>query len=134
MTQQLSPIEQLSHSTVRIECDFPDGSQGTGTGFFYSLSRDGKKHVPVIITNKHVIEGSSNGRFILTLRRSDGGPDYGNNKSFEFRGFASMWQPHPDVNVDLCAMPIANLMRKAKSQGHSFFFVNLENSLIPTDS
>jgi hypothetical protein len=132
VSQQLSPIEQLSHSTVRIECEFPDGSRGTGTGFFYSLARQGDKHIPVIITNRHVIEGSSNGRFILTLRRSDGLPDYGNNRAFEFRRFEAMWKPHPDSSVDMSAMPIAPLLNMAQSQGQSFFFVTLDDSLIPS--
>jgi len=32
--QNLSITDQLVYSTVRIECDFPDGKSGTGTGFF----------------------------------------------------------------------------------------------------
>jgi len=44
----LSPAEQLAHSTVRIECDLPGGALATGTGFFYSLNRKDDQHVPVI--------------------------------------------------------------------------------------
>ena len=132
MKPDLSPVEQLSHSTVRIECEFPDGSHGTGTGFFYSLARDGRKHVPVIVTNNHVIADATIGRFLLTLRTDDNRPDYGNSRTLAFRDFAQMWHPHPDPDVDLCAMPIAPLLRQAQSQGEAFFFVTLEGSLLPT--
>jgi V8-like Glu-specific endopeptidase len=130
----LTPAEQLAHSTVRIECDLDGGVLGTGTGFFYSLNKKDDQHVPVIITNKHVIEGASKGRFILTLQDSDGGPNVGSNHGFEIDNFQSFWRPHPDTSVDLCAMPIAHLIRLAEQQGKQFFYVTFDKSLIPTAS
>ena len=106
-----SPAEQIAHSTVRIECDLAGGGLGTGTGFFYSLNRQGESHVPVIVTNKHVVAGASNGRFLLTLRNDDGGPDIGNTKAFQLDNFQDRWVPHPEPDVDLCVMPIAPLLR-----------------------
>lgn len=73
----LSPAEQLAHSTVRIECDLSSGGIGTGTGFFYSLDRSGDQHIPVIVTNKHVVEGAIRGRFLLTLHDGADGPAIG---------------------------------------------------------
>ena len=128
----LSPAEQLAHSTVRIECDIAVGGVSTGTGFFYSLNRKGDEHVPVIVTNKHVVAGSTNGRFLLTLQSADGGPDIGAYKSFQLDGFQQRWVPHPDSNVDLCVMPIAPLLRDALATNTKFFFATLDKSLIPT--
>ena len=34
---KLSISEQLAYSTIRIECQYNDGSSGTGTGFFFKL-------------------------------------------------------------------------------------------------
>ncbi len=130
----LSPAEQLAHSTVRIECDLLGSGLGTGTGFFYSLNKKEDQHVPVIITNKHVIEGASKGRFILTLQDSDGGPKVGANHRFEIDNFQSFWRSHPDMSVDLCAMPLAPLLRLAEQQGKQFFYVTFDKSLIPTTS
>jgi len=130
----LSPAEQLAHSTVRIECELAGEGLSTGTGFFYSLNRREDQHVPVIITNQHVIEGSSKGRFILTLQDSTGGPNVGANHGFELDNFQSLWKPHPDPSVDLCAMPIAPLIRLADGQGEKFFFVPFDKTLIPTTS
>lgn len=130
----LSPAEQLAHSTVRIECYLDGGGLGTGSGFFYSLNEQGDQHVPVIITNKHVIEGASKGRFILTFQTSTGEPEIGSNQAFEIDNFESLWRSHPDPSVDLCAMPIAQLIKMAEAQGKKFFFVTFDRSLIPTST
>jgi hypothetical protein len=129
----LSPAEQFAHSTVRIECDMQGGGTGTGTGFFYSLDRKEDQHVPVIVTNKHVVAGSTKGRFLLTLRNAAGEPDIGNTKSFELDNFQARWFPHPDDDVDLCVMPIAPLLREAEATNTQFYFITLEKDLIPTE-
>lgn len=127
----LTPSEQLAHSTVRIECDVPSGVS-TGTGFFYSLNRNGDQHVPVIVTNKHVVEGSTRGRFLLTLQESSGGPNVGNSKAFELDNFQQRWTPHPDGSIDLCVMPIAPLLIEASNTNTRFFFTTLDKLLVPS--
>jgi hypothetical protein len=128
----LSPAEKLAHSTVRIECDLAAGGVSTGTGFFYSLNRNGDQYVPVIVTNKHVVEGSTNGRFLLTLQTAEGGPSIGNYKAFQLDRFQQRWAPHPDASVDLCVMPIAPLLIDAQTTSTKFFFVPMDKTLIPT--
>jgi Trypsin-like peptidase domain len=128
----LSPAEQLAHSTVRIECDLASGGIGTGTGFFYSLDRNGDQHVPVIVTNKHVVEGAVRGRFLLTLHNGTDGPAIGTVKAFELDDFQARWLPHPDKDVDLCVMPIAPLLRQAEQTNTKFFFLTLDKALIPS--
>ena len=129
----LTPSEQLAHSTVRIECDLPGGI-GTGTGFFYSLDRNGEQHVPVIVTNKHVVLGATKGRFLLTLRGPDGMPMVGKSRAYELDNFEQRWFPHPDPTVDLCFMPIAPLQLEANQTGTTFFFATLDRGLIPSAS
>jgi hypothetical protein len=109
-----------------------DGSTGTGTGFFYRCLENGEQHVPVIVTNKHVIAGAVQGRFQLTLLKSDGIPDIGRYINIELDNFERRWIPHPDPSVDMCVMPIAPLLQEAGASGHRFFYVNLDKSLIPT--
>lgn len=127
----LTLSERLAHSTVRIECDL-QGGIGTGTGFFYSLDRVGDQHVPVIVTNKHVIQGARKGRFLLTLQDSNGMPEVGKFQAYELDNFEEHWFPHPDPNVDLCVMPIASLLTEAVKSGRRFFFASLDRDLIPT--
>ncbi|MCE5233223.1 MAG: serine protease [Mizugakiibacter sp.] len=128
----LGPAEQLAHSTVRIECDMPGGMIGTGTGFFYSLDKNGDQHVPVIVTNKHVVAGAIKGRFLLTLQDSAGGPAVGTYQAFELDNFERRWAPHPDPHVDLCAMPIAPLLREAEQRNQKFFYVTFDRTLLPS--
>ena len=130
----LSLPEQLAHSTVRIECTLADGTISTGTGFFYSLKRTEKSHVPIIITNKHVVEGTTKGRFLLTLKDDQGNPKIGSYKRYEIDSFEKKWIPHPDNSVDLCIMPIAPLINEAEKNNINFFFTTLDQTLIPSTS
>jgi hypothetical protein len=133
MKVELTPAERLAHSTVRIECDI-SGEKATGTGFFYSLHREKEKHIPVIITNKHVINGATRGKFILTLQNINGGPNIGEKYSLEVTDFHSVWRSHPDPSVDLCAMPIAFIINTMQNKGINFFYVTFDKSLIPTQT
>jgi hypothetical protein len=127
----LSPSEQLAHSTVRIETTTSSGS-GSGTGFFYKFAEQGEEHVPAIVTNKHVVNGAIQGKFVLTERGADGHPVMGKYHSFMFDNFQSQWIPHPDPNIDLCAMPIAPILHQAQERKQNFFYINLEKSLLLT--
>lgn len=125
----LSPVEQLAHSTVRIECSLSDGRKSTGTGFFFALLENDEQHVPVIVTNKHVVAGAVEGNFLLTLKDKDGNPNVGNVQRFELDQFEQRWVPHPNPEVDLCVMPIAPLVE----EGPGFFYVSLNKALVPTE-
>ncbi len=133
MTKPLSVSEQLAHSTVRIEVEYPNGQIGTGTGFFYRFAVDGDVHVPAIVTNKHVIEGSKTGRFKVTVADSESNPNYGNPESYSFDKFSTLWTYHPDPEVDLCAMPIAPLLQAAEASNKKLFFVPFDKTLIPSE-
>lgn len=130
----LSPTEQLAFSTVRIECQLHSGVTSTGTGFFYSLNRTADKHVPVIVTNKHVVEGSKTGRFVLTLQDENGDPAVGSHQEFGLEDFERLWVPHPDPKVDLCAMPIGRLLTAAHSRQLRPHFITMDKTLIPTEA
>ena len=129
----LSPAEQLAHSTVRIECEIAGGSVSTGTGFFFALNIDADNNcVPVIITNRHVIRGASKGRFLMTLKDEDGGPHIGKHHAFELHSFEDAWSPHPDADVDLCAMPIVPIAKLAEEKGLTVHYLSLDISLLPS--
>ncbi len=69
-------IEQLTHSTVRIETILQNGSISTGTGFYMNLLQENNLVVPVIITNKHVVSGAQVGKFHVTLANEKGLPNH----------------------------------------------------------
>lgn len=132
MPPNLTASEQLTYSTVRIECQLSDGSLGTGTGFFFQCLVQGDQTVPVIVTNKHVVANARHGRFHLTLANDENGPAIGRHINIALDNFEQRWIPHSSPDVDLCVMPIAPLLQEAAAAGHRFFYVNLDKSLIPT--
>jgi hypothetical protein len=124
--------DQIAYSTVRIECIFSGNIIGTGTGFFMNLCIDGDTHIPVIVTNRHVVKGAISGKFCLTKRNEKNLPDVGNFKFFEIASFAEQWFYHP--SVDLAVMPIAPLLNQAQSEGDEFYIAPLTPELIPTEA
>lgn len=130
----LSISEQLTYSTVRIECSLTNGSVSTGTGFFFNFDEkpDGS-HIPVIITNKHVIEKSTTGKFVITKADSEGNPTDREFLPIELNDFEKRWVPHPDPQVDLCAMPIAPIIQLAEQQNYKLAYRSLTRKLLPTE-
>lgn len=129
----LSTMEKLCFSTVRIETNNSAGNSCSGTGFFFNLTID-RKIVPLIVTNKHVVRDMSKGRFILTERGKDDIPMYKQHFPISIDdGFEKYWIMHPDPLIDICAMPINPIIEMAHKQfNKSFFFIPFDNSLIPS--
>lgn len=129
---QLSPFESLSHSTIRIECDLIGGGVSTGTGFFFRFVDKGENFVPAIVTNKHVVEDTTTGRFYFTLSKPDGSPAVGSKHLITIPNFQKAWTPHPDPDIDLCAMPISTIIEETFKKGLKFFATFLDVNLIPS--
>ena len=113
--------ERLLYNTVRLEG--LDGS--SGTGFFFTFQTK-KGTVPVLITNKHVVNYEQNQemRFHLHLGNDDGPLD--ENYAVSFKSF---WNFHP--SQDLCFTFVNPLFEEVKRiTGKSVFFIPIEESLI----
>lgn len=135
MAKELTLTEKLTHSTVRIECTYKDGKSGTGSGFFFAFCRQSEgKHVPAIVTNKHVVENATEVRFVLTKVTADGDPIPGDLFRVALKGSEVPVMGHPSQDVDLCAIFIAPILAKAQVQGHKVFYLTLDESLLPTDA
>jgi len=132
----LSISEQLQYSTVRIECEHSDGGMSTGSGYFFKFKerKETDQHIPVVITNKHVINGAIRGRLILTKMNESGKPIDTEHFNIAIENFEAYWRKHPDSDVDLCAMPIAPFINAAESRGQRIFYIPLDKSLIPSDA
>jgi len=130
----LSASEQLNYSTVRIECEYNNGKNGTGTGFFFQFLKDESSgsNIPVVITNKHVIKDSTRGRLIMTKADSNFEPLDTQHFQVFFDNFETFWENHPSEDVDLCAMPIAPFLKEAENRGERLFYIPLDKSLLPT--
>lgn len=101
-------LEFLYHTTVKIMTD-----TGSGTGFFFIFEnlKNSNNPVPVIVTNKHVIDGCKECSFVFNLADENHRPKYcGNNIEIKIEKFNELALYHPDNNVDLCILPIGNIL------------------------
>jgi hypothetical protein len=128
MTQILSPAEQIMLSTVRIECKSNKGNISTGTGFFFNYQIDDKK-VPVIVTNKHVVEGANVGSFHISVDKLTNPQIPTNYETYSLSNFENQWYMHPEDDVDLCILPIAPLLNTEKHLLTSA----IPETLVPTE-
>ena len=129
---KLSLMEQLCFSTTRIETYDANGNGYSGTGFFFRLEIDGNKKVPLVVTNKHVVRGMAKGFFILTKADSNGNPMHKDHVKIEIEKFEQNWIFHPDDNVDLCVLPVANIFYNAQIHGVPLFYRTFEDTHIPS--
>jgi len=131
----LSISEQLTYSTVRIECELKTGGTSTGTGFFFNFLEDkaNNNHVPVVVTNKHVIKNASKGKLIITKANEKGEPIDTEHFTIALDNFESFWRLHPEDDVDLCAMPIAPFLHEAQKRGDKLFYIPFTKDLLLTE-
>lgn len=130
----LGLMEQLTHSTVRIETNLHNGAVSTGTGFYMNFLQKDDSCIPVIVTNKHVIANAKTGKFHVTLETDEGLPDTGKHQQFQFTNFEQQCIKHPDPNVDLAAFLIGPLLNQAQQTGGKLFYMPLLTDLIPKDA
>ena len=130
----LSLSEKLTYSTVRIECRYHNGESGTGTGFFFKFleNKDDKSYIPVVITNKHVIDGAKMGRLLFSKATKNNKAINEEHFNAYYDNFESFWVNHPEEQVDLCAMPLAPFLKKAEKCNEKIFFIELDMSLLPS--
>lgn len=129
----MSLSEQLTYSTVLINCEYNDGSFGRGTGFIIELcyNYDEKQCVPVLITNKHVIQDSI--KTIFEFCKSDTSDNPIDTESIAIEYNSNGWKYHPDVNVDLVCLPIAPILKYIEQSCNKIFYSPLSSSIIPNN-
>lgn len=129
----LSITNQLQFSTLRIEVTYGNAT-GSGTGFIYMHQRDNKE-VPILITNKHVVKGGTKGRFKFHIVDENTNRTTGETFFLEIndrnKRFEDFWTFHPDADMDLCALPLAPLLKQANDMGKSLFYISLDSNLLP---
>ena len=119
--------EQMMYCTVRIVGRTVAGGL-TGTGFLFTFP-NGDQHVPVLITNKHVVDNTVHLEIRVHTRSGEAGPPDGNVDLELPPGQSGAWVRHDDPDADLCGLPILPILNKAKPTP---FFRSLDPSLIPS--
>lgn len=105
----MNPATQISLSTIRLECYGP-GVGSVGTGYLYYYRFSDAEIFPVIVTNKHVVEGAVQLKTVFTVIRQgtnvgeDGVADGEERFPVVLDDFMQHTFLHPDPDVDLCVI------------------------------
>lgn len=125
---------ELLFTTIRIVTEQNDGTQSFGTAFFVHFKVSETIEMPVLVTNKHVVENSRLGQFFVHLGVKDENdqlvPKFA-SQPIKLSNFQNRWIPHPDNNVDLCAMPFEPLRQEALAQGQAIFYRPITEDFFP---
>lgn len=130
----LSITEQLAYSTIRIVCELENGATSTGTGYFYNFcfNSQNKRHIPALVTNKHVVENANKGVLIFSTQK-DGKPIVGEHFKMIVNDFSN-WIMHPEDKVDLCVLPIAPIVEKIIEYGRTPYYISIRDDIIPSQA
>ncbi|HEX4612933.1 MAG TPA: hypothetical protein VH092_32385 [Urbifossiella sp.] len=129
--------ERMMYSTVRIEGRLASGEGVGGTSFFLSHPAADESKVRMLVTTRRVVRGLGKGT--LHLHRPRVATDRGQVVSagsapVEIDDFESRWVPHPDPDVDLCALPYGAIHAAIRASGQEVYGTFFEtNQVIPPD-
>lgn len=129
----MKPDDFLIHTTIRIEVQTSKGI-ATGTGFFYEFFHEQDKPVPVIVTNKHVIKDGIIGNLKFSIIDDNAKIIEGQNYTITINEFEKAWILHPDPNIDLCILPMAQIYAVALKNNKKLACAILVKDNILTDA
>lgn len=121
--------EDILHMTVRIETQRLDGATSTGTGFYFNFCVQDDTCIPVIVTNKHVVENANSMTIFLSVLNDDG-TIAERKERLEVNGMLGRWVMHPDPDVDICVLPIAQIVDGLANAGKPLAITPLDVSLV----
>ncbi|NBX03723.1 MAG: serine protease [Alphaproteobacteria bacterium] len=119
------------HTTIRIE-SIENSQVYTGTGYFFDFLIDNKT-VPVVITNKHVIENRSLGNLVFKKSKNNEEPVKGSMEKISINNFEQAWIKHPDQNIDLAILPIRPILSEFHNKGADLFYRSLDETMIASN-
>lgn len=129
----LSISEQMQYITARIEVELKEGGISTGTGYILNLCSNETKHIPVLVTNKHVVEDGKVGRFKMTVALDDDTPDDTKHIDIIVKDIGDKFIYHPEIDIDLAILPIGHYLNKIEKNNVKLFFKAIDITLLPTD-
>lgn len=125
--------EQLFFTTVYLAGADAAGDSWTGTGFIINYEMADGDFVPVLVTNKHVVEGAV--QLTVRLVRADSNEQpLPQATQTNIVGFgASNWLGHPTANVDIAVLLLAPVIQQMQEEGRAPFFVAFSPDLMLTE-
>jgi hypothetical protein len=132
--------ENLQFATVKIvvykynKKDPTKTDTASGTSFIFSFNIDSTKQLPILVTNKHVINDAFSYSIYLTRKNEAGKPAFGKIDTLNISSLAINWIPHPDPNIDLCATPFVPILNKFSKSKFGYSFYSITDYDIPPES
>jgi trypsin-like peptidase len=124
--------DELIRTTVRVEAWDATGSH-TGTAFFFNFDRGSGTVMPMLVTNRHVLAGMTHAALHLTFEDDTGNPIFGRHTRLIIQNLQARALYHPDDNVDLALLMIADTIRDNRQAGTPLHYkaVSAEHIVIP---
>lgn len=124
---------RLLFSTVRVEAENGEGVTSVGTAYFFEFDFEDKGYDSAfLITNRHVIAGSSVGHMYFHARHRDQNRPSGSFYRISFGDFESWWASHPN-GLDIAMMSVSPLRDHfLKVTGEPLYHRSLSESAIPS--
>ncbi len=122
-------VNQMLYSTLRIEAQLPN-STSVGTGFIVLYEKGEAKYL-FIVTNKHVVDGASFGKFFFTQSDNDNNPLVGKRFDINVTDFDKSWFFHP-AGIDIAIYPLVPLLQRIEKDNQKVYFRSVPLSMIPT--
>lgn len=114
--------ERMLFSTIRLEAS----NNSTGTGFFFHFKVSNDQIIPVIITNKHVINHNEKEEIKFFLHIKNGDIPDGKNIGIVFK---TDWYFHSDQDLCFCfAGPLLHQLKDQKKE--EAFYIPIIEDLI----
>jgi hypothetical protein len=103
-----------------------------GTVFYYALQEEDDVCVPVLVTNKHVVKGTIESTFRVSLKR-ERAQELGIEHVDITIPTRGSWYGHPDPNVDLCVCTFADLITNLPVPSDALLWTRIQDRLLPSN-
>lgn len=126
--------EQLLFSTLRIVATREDGTDSLGTGFivFHQWAPDAKG--PFLVTNKHVVQGTTSGHLTFTamdVSAEELSPALGNSTSINVSNGNWQWTGHPSDDIDVTVLSLAPILTLLRLGTEKPFYKSIPTEMAP---
>lgn len=112
--------EQLLYCVKRIECELGGGRRSVGTGYICLAPNSAGAAIPLLVTNKHVLDGAERIRICMhTAADKDGSVPDGKIVYVEAPSILVPLISHDNPDIDLCAIllgPFIHLWKQQNSE------------------
>jgi hypothetical protein len=123
--------EQLYFTTILIESRTNEGITSVGTGFIIDAEYK-TRHGSFLVTNKHVINGGTEGVLRFHLKQG-GNLNLRQGYKLNVPNFKTYWISHPDSKVDVTVMSMSVVLEHAKQSVKELYYRSIPQSVCPSE-